>query len=236
MSISRGESTTMKSYNNIAVCIYGVSDDSRSEIEPLPPVDNATITIFTHVVGNDTGVFPMNFNVTRSSPTRNPRRHHLGDIVNHGPGITDAHLYQHTDHLRAMYLSILNKKNHEIENNQRFDLVMVRSLQGLRSTEMTSRIMLGKRNSVEWGGVIRSAVKKDVFGNGLWSINDSMFVGRSADIDTMSRVSLAYDDESLWKMVQTSNLDPAYQTASLGALLWKWAAIRNISIMGGLHA
>lgn len=224
----------MKRYDNIALCLYGTIDQIRGEIKLPQSIDGMKMTTFAHIVTNNPiesiGSTASTIDHCTWSVGTKSKKYHMSDIIYHGNGMIDSHSHPHVNHLRSMYLSVLNKKSYEVEKNQRFDLVMVKSVSDLETIGWKMYSMLVQRNSVEWGGIIRSATKKDYQCNGFWSMDDSLFVGRSADIDTISRISLAYEDGTIWKMTDTTELDPAYRTADRGSLLWKWASIRNLMI------
>ena len=206
------------------------------ELPTLP--SGVNITTFVHIIGNNPiesmGFLPHWINHYTWSIGSKTARYHLSDIIVHGHKIADAYTSRHMNRINAMYRSVINKKSHEIKLNRRFDIVAVVALNDIERVKDGLVTVLDSRNSIEWGGMIRSSLSKDHHSNGLWSIDDSLYVGSSADIDTMSRLALSYNDNTLWKMTNTVDLDPAYRTANLGALLWKWASIRNLAI-GGLN-
>jgi hypothetical protein len=224
----------MKRYDNIAVCLHGTADDDLGQLPAFPT--DVKVTTFAHIVKNDptesTGSIPQGINHYTWSIGHKITRYHLSDIIVHGHKIADAFTNRHANRLTALHRSVLNKKSYEITHNQRFDLVLVMSFRDLEHIKDKMRSVLVKRHMLEWGGIVRSSLSKDHHSNGLWMIDESLFIGRSADIDTMSRLALAYEDGTLWKMTSTVDLDPAYRSANLGALLWKWASIRNIAIGG----
>lgn len=202
-----------------AICIYGNSSDlsDSSIISTL----RAEYDVFGHLIGKN--INNIN-NFVYSDSIELPKTHRLGDLIDNQQFVY-AEKLRHIDLSFSLMNSIRLKSNFELENNFQYNVIIICKPQIIHNLlSMLDYIMVPDPYCIS------TNVKRNRSDNGLWSIDENIIVASSNDANTLSRFYFPYRAGEFWSFVSSCSLDPAWNCAEFGTLLYKWATLKNLHI------
>lgn len=215
---------------NISLCFHGCIDgiDVPSIIEQTKSIRGIS-AIFGHGHSSspvDHQIDGFTFSATSQSALKN---HHISDVIKYGFQAASTLSSRHLNCTNSMMMAVKNKKDHEISNNIRFDLVILARFGSFDLTQAINKIVGSCRN-MDLDGSLYCLINRNKNDNNLWTIDDQLIAASSRDMDTFSRFHFVYKDQTIWSILDSHDIDPAYKTASIGALLYKWSMLRNLGV------
>lgn len=213
---------------NIAICTYSrnSSNNISQIIDDISSSYNNT-KIFSHSLANTAASLPYQLETSTVS--------NIFDRVNEILLDTNIDIklkktiINNMNTMYAIHNSIYNKKQYELSNNMRFDLVYV------IDTAINQLSFVNERNitpniPAKLDGIIRGQVYKNKKDFGLFGLNASFLFGESRYIDIVGSMFNFYQNNSLWEIIRANDLGYSIKSINIDSLLWKWLSIRNISM------
>lgn len=217
-----------------AICLVGNAGDHITGMFSILTRFSNNAVVFGHVISStETADKIRNLYLAcnlscSTSRVSSTKKYRIGDVLKNGDLSSSSYALPHIDDTYCLMMAMMHKKAYEINNNMRFDRVIC----GRVDTDNSDLLepMIASINSISPGQLL-CRTSRNPLDNWLWSIDTRVIAGSSRDMDTLSRFHHAYE-EKFWQMVGAGEHDPGYRSAKLGALLWKWSTMRNLSPHG----
>lgn len=208
-----------------AVCLYGHGHADES----LDLLSTLGYPVFGHLIDGTVTKIYKNAKITSSTSQEDvTRTYRMTDMARYGMTLANWNTLRHLDLSFSLAMSVMNKKHHEIANNMRFNRVVCLH----NDIGHVSSFVSMNKDTDALAGSIFCQTHRNPRNNLLWAVDSSIMIGTSRDVDTLSRFHASYSTGEFWQIVQANDIDPAYQMADLGTLLYKWMSVRNLRTHG----